>query len=129
MKKSEREQYAQRLYALARDLMGQEASLKVEALRSLGDVERTNLSKVPMHLGDLSSDTYEQEVSVQLLQNERGILLEIADALQRMEQGTYGKCENCQKAIGKERLQVVPYTRYCIDCARQVEETGQISSI
>lgn len=121
MKKSELDKYQQRLFRMARDLMEKDASLKEEALRSLGESARSNLSKVPMHLGDLSSDTYDQQVSTQLLQNEREMLVEIADALERIEQKTYGKCEECKKNISQERLQAVPYTRYCISCARERE--------
>jgi len=121
MRKSEMKEYQQQLFELARDLMGKDASLKKEALRSLAGDTRANLSNVPMHLGDLSSDSYEQEVSTQLLENERGMLLEIAEALERVDQGTYGTCENCQKPIVSERLKALPYARYCIDCARDLE--------
>jgi len=124
MRKSEMKRYEQQLYDLARDLIGKDASLKKEALRSLAGDTRANLSKVPVHLGDLSSDSYEQEVSTSLLQNEREMLLEVADAIERVADGSYGKCENCQKPILAERLQAVPYTRYCIDCAREQEESG-----
>jgi RNA polymerase-binding protein DksA len=123
MRKSELKEYQQRLFDLARDLMGKDASLKKEALRSLAGDARANLSKVPMHLGDLSSDSYEQEVSTQLLQNERGMLLQIADALERVDAGTYGTCENCGKPITAERLRAIPYARFCIDCARETEHS------
>jgi RNA polymerase-binding transcription factor DksA len=121
MRKSEMKRYQQKLFSLARDLMGKDANLKTEALRSLAGDTRANLSKVPIHLGDLSSDSYEQEVSTQLLENERGMLLEIAEALERVDQGTYGNCENCGQPIKEERLQAVPYARYCIECARDKE--------
>ncbi len=121
MRKTELKHFEQKLYDMARDLMGKDASLKKEALRSLGGDTRANLSKVPLHLGDLSSDSYEQEVSAQLLQNERGMLLEIADAVERVDNGTFGQCENCHEPISLERLRAVPYTRYCIDCAQEME--------
>jgi len=121
MRKIEVERYQQKLYALARSLMEKDVSLKEEALRSLGEDARGNLSKVPMHLGDLGSDSYEQEVSTQLLVNEREMLLEIAEALERIEAGTYGKCEDCGESITPERLNAVPYALYCITCAREAE--------
>ena len=124
MRKSEMKRYEEQLYDLAQDLMGMDANLKKEALRSLAGDARANLSKVPVHLGDLSSDSYEQEVSTQLLQNERGMLLEIADAIERVDNGTYGRCENCHNPITAERLNAVPYARYCIDCARELERSG-----
>lgn len=34
-----------------------------------------------------------------------------------MDHGTFGICRNCEKPISEERLQAIPYTRYCFDCA------------
>jgi RNA polymerase-binding transcription factor DksA len=125
MRKTEMKKYEQQLFDLARNLIGKDVNLKKEALRSLAGDTRANLSKVPVHLGDLSSDCYEQEVSASLLENEREMLQEIAVAIERIDAGTFGKCENCQEPISEERLHAVPYTRYCIDCARELEQSGQ----
>lgn len=124
MKKSQLQQYRDQLFELGRDLAAKDASLRKEALRGLGEDTRANLSKVPIHLGDLSSDSYEQEVSTQLLANEREMVREIADALERIDGGTFGKCETCGEAISAARLQAIPYARHCIDCARKQEEAG-----
>ncbi|GBD36420.1 General stress protein 16O [bacterium HR36] len=79
------------------------------------------VSASPSHLGDVGFDYYSQEVSLELLQNEREALWEIEEALSRINQGTYGQCEQCGEPIAKERLELLPYTRYCINCARQME--------
>ena len=52
-----------------------------------------------------------------LLENEEQILEEIASALERIEQGNFGRCEECQREIPKARLEAIPYARYCVDCA------------
>jgi DnaK suppressor protein len=55
------------------------------------------------------------------LENEGHTLAETAAALERIEQDTFGLCEECQMEIPKARLQALPYTRHCIDCARMLE--------
>jgi RNA polymerase-binding transcription factor len=45
-------------------------------------------------------------------------LADVDKALERMEEGTYGICTNCGKAILPERLEALPYAELCIDCQR-----------
>lgn len=45
-------------------------------------------------------------------------LHEVLKALERIEAGTWGRCEQCSGAIGRDRLRALPETRTCIDCAR-----------
>jgi RNA polymerase-binding protein DksA len=44
-------------------------------------------------------------------------LAEVERALAKLDEGAYGRCESCGKAIGEARLEAMPATRYCIDCA------------
>jgi len=44
-------------------------------------------------------------------------LLAVEKALAKLDAGTYGVCESCGKAISEARLEAMPATRYCIDCA------------
>jgi RNA polymerase-binding transcription factor DksA len=76
---------------------------------------------VPVHPADLGTDNDEEEVALDLLENEEQILVEINDALGRIEQGTFGRCENCQQEISRERLDALPYARYCIRCAQKLQ--------
>ena len=46
---------------------------------------------------------------------------EIDAALARVEAGTFGRCQECGQAIAKPRLQALPYTPFCIECARKLE--------
>jgi RNA polymerase-binding transcription factor DksA len=48
---------------------------------------------------------------------------EIEDALERMAEGTYGRCQSCGRPISEERLAVLPQAALCIDCARRLEES------
>ena len=75
-----------------------------------------------MHMADLGTDNFDQEVTASLLETEELKLEEIAAALTRIDKGTFGRCEECGKEIGKERLQALPSTRYCIQCARKLQD-------
>ena len=127
MTESERDSYRQRLRSLATRLQDDYSGLSKEALRVAGGEANGNLSNTPFHMADLGTDNFEQEMSASLLENQGQILDDIAAALRRLEDGTYGKCELCGKDIAKQRLQATPYTPYCIDCARQLEEDGTLS--
>jgi RNA polymerase-binding transcription factor DksA len=75
------------------------------------------LSNVPMHLGDRGTEEYLQDLNATLLENQRNLLDEATDALHRINDGTFGICENCGEPILEERLEAIPYARYCTACA------------
>ena len=75
-----------------------------------------NVSNVPMHLGDAGTAMFNQELNATLLEHEEHVMTEIADALDRIEKGTFGACENCGKDIPAGRLEIIPYARYCVPC-------------
>ena len=120
MTKTELEKYRHQLLTLARRLQRNVSDVKQEALRETGGATRGNLSNVPTHPADLASDTFEQETAVSVLENQEQILGDTAAALQRVDQGTFGKCIECGAKIGTERLQAVPYTAYCMECAQKL---------
>lgn len=120
MTQAEIESYRQRLRALINRLDSDRSDLKDEALQGTGGEASGSLSNVPLHLADLGSRGFEEEVDLTLLENEEQLMEEINAALSRIERGTFGRCEKCRHEITRERLQAVPYTRYCIECSRQL---------
>jgi RNA polymerase-binding protein DksA len=76
------------------------------------------------HLADSSSEQYEQEFTLSMIENETEELKEIGRALEKIEGGNYGECEACGIDISIERLQAMPYTRICIHCRTKFEEEG-----
>lgn len=70
---------------------------------------------------DIGSESFAQEFSLELLQRDEATLGEIDDALDRVENGTYGLCEACEEPIPKARLNAVPHARNCIECQRKAE--------
>ena len=118
MTKAELASYRRTLFALRDRLAGDVSSLADEALKSEEEAGG-NLSHVPIHMADLG--THEREFTLGLLENEEQTLEEITAALGRIEQGTFGHCEGCRKAIPQDRLHALPYARYCVECARGLQ--------
>jgi RNA polymerase-binding transcription factor DksA len=121
MTQAEIKSYRMRLLALKRRLGGVLTDLEEEALRPVGGEAAGGLSDVPVHPADLGTENYEEEVSLGLLENEIQLLTEVNDALRRIEQGTFGRCEECHQPISRARLNALPYARYCLRCARKLQ--------
>jgi DnaK suppressor protein len=100
------------------EILGNVTSMESETLRR----ERSDLSNLPIHMADMGSDSYEIENTIGLMSSERKILAEIDEALNRMENGTYGVCEGDDEPIPKPRLHAIPWARYCVRCATLIEK-------
>ena len=71
---------------------------------------------MPTHPADV--DVEGLDAAIGIAQNEESLLEQVEGAIERIEAGTYGVCQQCGHTIDTERLQAVPYTSGCIDCAR-----------
>lgn len=87
-----------------------------EALDHRGNVDGMSHSN---HMADQGTDEFRQEQMIGLMQSEGRYLYRLEDALNRIEDGSYGTCELCQGPINIERLDALPYTRMCIECAEK----------
>ena len=96
------------------------------ALGPSGGQTAGELSDAPTHLGDRGSEEFMTEMNELLLENQQHIVTESRGALERIEAGTFGRCENCGQEIGKERLDAIPYTRFCTHCAGKTDFTPQV---
>jgi DnaK suppressor protein len=72
-------------------------------------------------MADIGSDASEQEFTLSLMENDEDTLGAIELALQKIEEGTYGRCDECETDIAKQRLQAIPFAAHCIRCATQIE--------
>lgn len=120
MKKIEMRPYKKMLIALRARLQGDVNALADAALSSSAEAQG-ELSSLPSHLADMGSDTYEQDNTLRLMDNEGVVLQQIEQALERIEEGTYGTCVECEGRIPKMRLNVIPYTPVCVKCANNLE--------
>jgi DnaK suppressor protein len=73
------------------------------------------------HLADSASETFLRELDGGLEENAEHLLVEIEEALGRIEEGTYGFCTSCGRPIGEERLEAIPYATLCIEDKRALE--------
>lgn len=73
-------------------------------------------------IGDEAANIYNKQVLLSLNENERLRLLEVDDALDRIENGTYGVCEECGGPISLKRLEVRPVAKYCVPCLTRLEK-------
>jgi RNA polymerase-binding protein DksA len=81
----------------------------------------TEQSAEPRDLEEYANITITEEILAQLSDVEIEILKAIDDALERIQNGTFGICEVCGKEIEEERLEAVPWTTLCIQHAREQE--------
>lgn len=108
------------LIAKRAELLGDVESMENEALRSGSG----GLSNTPQHLAEQGSESYDQSLSLNLAAQDRRLIKEIDEALKRIEEGTYGLCELTNQPISEDRLEELPWARYTIEAARQLETRG-----
>lgn len=123
--KDEYAPYKKLLLSLREKLVGKVDYMQEEALKKSRQDASGDLSNVPIHMADVGTDNYERELMIELIQNGEDSVRNIDDALERIEEGTFGICEACEKKINRERLKAVPYASLCISCQRE-EELGNI---
>ena len=123
MKKADIKVYKDRLLALRARLRGDVSQMADAALKKNRSQANGDLSSMPIHMADIGSDNFEQEFTLSLMQSEEGTLDLIESALERIEDGVYGQCEECGVKIPKTRLNAIPYTTLCVKCASQLEQS------
>jgi RNA polymerase-binding transcription factor DksA len=127
MNKKKRESHRKQLEKLSARLKGDISALEDQARTPTGGQAAGNLSNAPMHLGDMATEVYLQEMNATLLENEEYLRAEVVAALERIDRGTYGSCENCGRKIIEERLELLPYARYCTPCAEELQSGKDIN--
>lgn len=76
-------------------------------------------------MADVASTTFEREKSVALESSVQNVLGQVEEALQRIEDGTYGRCLRCGNFIDYARLKVLPHATLCIRCKELEEKTAR----
>jgi DnaK suppressor protein len=122
MKNAEMQVYRDQLLILRARLRGDVDHMADSALRKSRSEANGDLSSMPIHMADIGSDNFEQEFTLSLMENDGGTLSQIEASLERIEEGTYGQCEDCGMKIPKSRLNAIPYAILCVRCAQQQEQ-------
>ena len=105
------------------ELVGDVENLTNQALS--GNQASGGLSSMPVHMADIGSDNWEQEFALGLIENERSLVREIDEALDRIANRTYGVCIATHREIVKSRLRAKPWAKFCIEYAH-LRELGRV---
>jgi RNA polymerase-binding protein DksA len=109
-----RELLEQRRHRLSSDLtLMQDEALKVTGTDNSAD-----------SVADAGTDNYEQDFTLGLIESEEALAREVDEALVRLEQAAFGVCETCETPIPLARLEILPFTRYCVECQQKREGQG-----
>jgi DnaK suppressor protein len=98
--------------------------LLLDDVKSLEESESQGPSELPAfstHLADLGSDRASSDISLGRLESASTEIQGIDDALERIQDGTFGICDSCEKPIVKTRLEAIPYASLCLLCKQREE--------
>jgi DnaK suppressor protein len=109
-----------KLLALRAELLGDMTKMEEDSLH-----DHAKTISIPTDKEELGSDNSDQELTLTLLGSDEDILDQVEAAIQRIENGGYGRCEKCGEAIPKNRLDAIPYAADCVRCALQQEERNK----
>jgi RNA polymerase-binding transcription factor DksA len=93
-----------------------------ETLKHSTREDSGDLSGYGQHQADAATDSFDRDFALSLLSAEQDALYEIEEAIKRINNGTYGRCEVSGEGIPKERLLAVPFTRFSIEGQREFEK-------
>ena len=97
--------------------------LEESTLSSTSKDQSGDLSSYSFHMADQGSDTMDREMAFSLASREGRFLHHLNEALERIENGTYGQCRTCETEISHPRLEAVPHATQCIKCKNKEEKT------
>ena len=105
----------------------QEIQRQIDELLAQHRADQTQLREESVaDTEDLSTRDSVSHQQLSILEVRNQMRLQVEAALQRLDEGTYGICEDCQQPINEERVKAMPFARRCIDCQRHAEILEQI---
>jgi DnaK suppressor protein len=117
MSKKEMERYR-------RLLEEKKATLSVDIAKTRSAEEETS-EELTQDIADKAVSSYTREFLYSLTDGERSTLLQIDDAITRIDDGSYGFCVNCGQPMAEKRLTAVPWAPYCVEC-QELSEKGML---
>ena len=110
------------LLAKRHELIGDMTGIEANTLGGNGNGASGDSHNMPTHPADVGSDNFEQEFTLGLIESERAMLGEIHEALERIDNKSFGVCCGTGKRIAMPRLNAVPWSKYSIDYQRMIEK-------
>jgi len=124
MNKKDLEYFQELILGKKRELMAELGYLEQSAMNTTSKDLSGDLSAYSFHMADQGTDTMEREKAFSLASREGRYLHHLNEALDRIENGTYGICRTCDCEISRSRLEAVPNATQCIHC-KNAEEKKQ----
>lgn len=107
-----------------RDILTHQRNSMLARVRELRRDQEDETLTVPSDELDIARSQVDVEMHASLIERSEDLLKAIAEALSRLEEGSYGICEGCETEIPLERLKALPFAFYCFDC-QEKSETGR----
>jgi len=126
MEKKKLEKYRKIMIAKRNELMAHMDSIKTTEMENTAKESSGDHSAYSFHMADQGTDNMEREKNFFYAQRDGRLLYHIDKALERIDQGIYGKCQSCGLYISDARLEAVPHARLCIKC-KSAEEKNRPS--
>ncbi len=104
-------------------LFSSEEVLKKNVLTELSAAATGEISNIRLHSADLATESQELDILGTLSEKNLKGLHDVEDAMDRLEQGSFGQCVSCGGPIMEERMKAIPEAKYCVDCAKEFEKT------
>ena len=120
MRKRDLEKYEKLLLAKRAKLIQELGLLRKTAESTVKD-SSGDLSSYSYHMADQGTDAMEREKAFLFASKDGRLLYHIDEALRRIKDKTYGKCQECGKPVSSARLEAVPHARLCIECKEKEE--------
>ncbi len=118
--------YREKLINLKDDTLKQMREISQDTLMKTQKDMSGDISGYGIHIADVASDNYDRDFNLSLVSNERKIVMEIDEALKRIDDGSYGICQMSGKPISKTRLNAIPYAKYSKKCQEKLEKEGTV---
>jgi len=128
MNKKDLEYFKQLLLKKRKEMSDHMESIKENEMDTTVKEASGDHSSYAFHMADQGTDAMEREKSFFYAQRDGRLLYHIDQAMERMENKTYGNCHSCNEPISRDRLEAVPHARLCIQCKSKEEKNRNQST-
>lgn len=103
--------------------------IRTEIVGDVGKTQKSGNGNEVEQMADISDDAaraYDRKLQGDLEEQEWNKLKQVEAALEKVESGEYGICEQCEKGIPEARLEIMPYAEFCTQCLSEIEEQSSL---
>ena len=103
--------------------------IRIEIVGGVEKLQNNGKNDEVEHMPDISDDAaraYDRKLQGELEEQEWNKLKKVEAALEKVENGEYGICDQCEKTIPEARLKIIPYTEFCTQCLSEIEKKSSL---